>query len=276
MQMNIMEGYDVKALGHNSAPYLHRFMGAQILSLADRNKYVADSAAVPVPIEQLLSKDHAGKLRAKIDPERALSEVKASDLSSTPGGSTTHLTVVDRAGNMVALTQTLGGLFGSYVVVGDTGLFFSNQMRHMHLDPTSPSAIRGGIRPRSNQSPTIVTNKDGQPILALGSPGGDGIWQRVPQGIMNVIDFGMDIQEACSQPRFNYGGHQETGLSLKDEWLVEDRVPAAVIEKLRSMGHTIKVVPTEGGRLNGIARDPTTGMLTGGADPRGDTYVMGW
>ncbi len=275
LQLNIMEGFDNKGLGHNTAPYLHRFMEAQRLALADRNKYVAASEAVPVPVAQLLSKTYAQKQRERVDAAKAIPSIGPADPGSATGGSTTHLTVVDRAGNMVALTQTLGGLFGSYVVVGDTGLFFSNQMRHMHLDPESPSQIRGGIRPRSNQSPTIIL-KDGQAIMALGSPGGDGIWQRLAQVIVNVLDFGMNIQEAISAPRFTYGGHQETGSSLAAEWNVEDRLPKAVIDQLKSMGHKIKRVPSEGGAVNGIMRDPGTGALSGGADPRGVSYAIGY
>jgi len=275
MQLNIMEGFDNKKLGHNTAPYLHRFMEAQRLSLADRNKYVAASEAVPVPIAPLLSKTYAQKQRGRIDAEKANPSIGPGDPSSASGGSTTHLTVVDHAGNMVALTQTLGGLFGSYVIVGDTGLFFSNQMRHMHLDPESPSQIRGGVRPRSNQSPTIIL-KNGEAIMALGTPGGDGIWQRLAQVIVNVLDFGMNIQEAISAPRFTYGGRQETGSSLAAEWNVEDRIPKAVIDQLKSMGHKIKRVSSEGGGVNGIMRDPKTGALSGGADPRGVSYAMGY
>ncbi len=275
MQLNIMEGFDNKGLGHNTAPYLHRFMEAQRLSLADRNKYVAASEAVPVPVAQLLSKTYAQKQRGRIDAEKAIPSMGPGDPSSASGGSTTHLTAVDHAGNMVALTQTLGGLFGSYVIVGDTGLFFSNQMRHMHLDPESPSQIRGGVRPRSNQSPTIIL-KNGEAIMALGTPGGDGIWQRLAQVIVNVLDFGMNIQEAISAPRFTYGGHQETGSSLAAEWNVEDRIPKAVIDQLKSIGHKIKRVPSEGGGVNGIMRDPKTGALSGGADPRGVSYAIGY
>lgn len=275
MQLNILEGFDIKVLGHNSAAHLHRFMEAQRLVLADRNKFVAASEAVPVPIAQLLAKTYAEKQRERIDAWKAQPVINASDLKGSPEGSTTHLNVVDQAGNMVSLTQTLGGLFGSYVVVGDTGVFFSNQMRHMHLEQDSPSQIRGGIRPRSNQSPTIIL-KDGQAIMALGSPGGDGIWQRVPQVIVNVIDFGMNIQEAISAPRFSYGGPQETGTSITPVWNIENTVPMAVIEQLKAMGHTVKLVKSEGGAVNGIMRNPKTGALTGGADPRGDSYAVGY
>jgi gamma-glutamyltranspeptidase / glutathione hydrolase len=274
-ELNIMEGFENAALGHNTAPYLHRFMEAMRLALADRNKFVADTDAVAVPIERLLAKPYAAARRATIDPQRAAPVINPGDIASTPDGNTTHMNVVDKDGNMVALTQTLGASWGSSVVVGDTGLLFSNQMRHMHLEPDSPSKIRGGIRPRSNQSPTIVM-KDGQPFMALGSPGGDGIWQRVAQVIVNVIDFDMDMQEAVAAPRVGYGGPQETGTRISPVWRVEGRVSRDVVKQLQSMGHEIRIVPSEGGAVNGIIRDLKTGLLSGGADPRGRSYAVGY
>lgn len=274
-ELSIMEGFDTKALGHNGVPYLHRFMEAVRLALADRNRYVADTDAVAVPLQDLLSEDYAARQRARIDPDRASAAFGPGEPETDPDGETTHLTVVDRHGNAVALTQTLGAGYGSKVVVGDTGLIFSNQMRHMHLDPDSPSQIRGGIRPRSNQSPTIVL-KEGELVLAVGTPGGDGIWQRLAQVIVNVLDFDLSIQEAVSAPRFSYAGHQETGGAIEPIWRVEDRVPTAVIEALRAMGHEIEVVESEGGAVNGITRDPETGALVGGADPRSRSYAVGY
>jgi gamma-glutamyltranspeptidase/glutathione hydrolase len=274
-ELNIMEGFDNVALGHNSAPYLHRFMEAMRLALADRNKFVADTDAVPVPITQLLAKPYAAARRQGIDPDRAAPVITPGDIASEPDGDTTHLTVVDRYGNMVALTQTLGGSWGSTVVVGDTGLLFSNQMRHMHLEADSPSKIRGGIRPRSNQSPTVVL-KDGEPFMALGSPGGDGIWQRVAQVIVNVIDFKMNIQEAVAAARIGHGGPQETGTSIKPIWRVEQAIGPNVVKQLEAMGHEIRVLASEGGAVNGIVRESKTGMLAGGADPRGRSYAIGY
>ncbi len=274
-QLNILEGFDMKQLQHNSAPYLHRFMEAVRMAIADRNKYVADSDAVVVPVAQLLSKQYGERQRSRINPDWATPVISPADLISQPQGDTTNIAVVDAAGNMVALTQTLGGSFGSTVIVGDTGLFFSNQMRHMHLEPDSPSQIRGGVRPRSNQTPTVIV-KDGVAVAALGSPGNDAIWQRVAQATVNLIDFGMNIQDAVSASRFAYGGPEETGTSVTPTWLVENRVPNDVLEKLRSMGHEIRIVPSEGGAITGVTRDSKTGMLTGGADPRGRSYAIGY
>lgn len=274
-ELNILEGYDLESLGHNSAPYLHRFMEAIRLALADRNRYVADTDAVSVPLETLLSKTYAEHQRARIHPSRAAPVIHPGDVESEPDGETTHLTVADGNGNMVALTQTLGAGYGSKLVVGDTGVIFSNQMRHMHLEHDSPSQIRGGIRPRSNQSPTIVL-RDGEPVLAAGTPGGDGIWQRLAQVIVNVLVHDMTIQEAVSAPRLVYGGPQETGSAIEPIWRVEDGVAPAVVEALRAMGHRIELVGNEGGAVNGITRDPETGALVGGADPRGRSYAIGY
>ena len=192
--------------------------------------------------------------------------IEPTELVSSPGGNTTHLTVVDRAGNMVALTQTLGDGFGSRVVVRGYRTIFSNQMRHMHLEPDSPSKIRGGIRPRSNQSPTIVL-KDGIAVMAVGSPGGDAIWQRVAQTLVNLIDFGMNIQDAVAAPRFTYAGRWKPGSRSSPCGASRIACPKTVIEKLRSMGHEIRVVASEGGAVNGVMRDPKTGVLAAALTP---------
>ena len=222
-------------------------MEAVRLALADRNRYVADTDARPVPLEGLLSKQYARSRRAQIDPERASDSFGPGELSSEPDGNTTHLTVVDGKGNMVALTQTLGAGYGAKVVVGDTGLIFSNQMRHNASRRRRPSQIRGGMRPRSNQSPTIVL-RNGEPVMALGTPGGDGIWQRLAQVIVNVLDFEMSMQAAVSAPRFSYGGPQETGSSIEPVWRVEQDLTPDVLDALERFGHRLNRVSAEGRR----------------------------
>jgi gamma-glutamyltranspeptidase / glutathione hydrolase len=121
------------------------------------------------------------------------------------------LNVVDSEANDVARTQTLGAEFGSGVIAGDTGILLSNEMRHLHLDANDPSRLEPGKRSRSNESPLIVLSPDGKPFMALGTPGNDGIWQRLVQVIVNVMDFHMDIQAAITAPRMIYGGQQEAG-----------------------------------------------------------------
>jgi gamma-glutamyltranspeptidase/glutathione hydrolase len=176
---------------------------------------------------------------------------------------------------MVALTQTLGAWYGSALVVADTGVIFSNQMRHLHLEEDSPSSMGPGKKPRSNQSPTIVL-RDGKPFMAVGTPGGDGIWQRLTQVIVNIVDFGMDIQTAISEPRMVYGGYQETGTEIRPEFIVENRIAPEVVAELEGFGFEISVRRQDEGRVNGVMIDPASGYLLGGADPRSVTYAIGW
>jgi gamma-glutamyltranspeptidase/glutathione hydrolase len=132
-----------------------------------------------------------------------------------------------------------------------------------------------GKRPRSNESPLIVL-KGTEPFMALGTPGNDGIWQRLAQVIVNLVDFGMDIQSAITAPRMTYGGTQETGTTIGPVFNVEDRIPRAVMEALRTKGFEIKPVKDDIGRVNGIVIDPRSKFRLGGADPREYGYALGW
>lgn len=275
MQLNILEGYDLSSFEHNSARYLHLLGEVMRLAIADRNRYVADPEHTAVPIDRLLSKDYAARRRRLIDLEETMPVTTPGEPGEASSDHTTHLTVVDSAGNMVALTQTLGRWFGSGVVVGNTGVIFSNQLRHLHLDPESPSRLAPGRIPRSNQSPTIVL-RDGRPFMAVGTPGSDGIWQRLVQVFANIIDFGMDIQDAISAPRMIYGGYQETGTEIPPVFIVEDRIPAESVRGLEAMGYEILGAVQDEGRVNGVMVDPATGHLLAGADPRSVVYAVGW
>jgi gamma-glutamyltranspeptidase/glutathione hydrolase len=275
-QLNMLEGFDLHALGHNTPEYLHLVGEVMRLAVADRNRYVGDPDFVHVPMEKLLSKNYAAARRRLIDPHQTMPVATAGDFGAAPSDThTTHLNVVDAEGNMVALTQTLGAVFGSGVMAGDTGVLFSNQMRHLHLDPKDASRMEPGKRPRSNESPLIVL-KDGRPFMALGTPGNDGIWQRLVQVIVNLIDFRMDIQAAITAPRMTYGGTQETGTEIGPVFNVEDRIPEAAMQALRGLGFTVKPVRDDIGRVNGIVIDPRSGFRLGGADPREYGYALGW
>lgn len=284
MQLRLLEGFDLKALGHNSAAYLHLVGEVQRLAIADRNRYVADPEFVAVPLSRLLSREYAAERRGLISHDATMPAVpppagERAGGDERPGAkekaNTTHLTVVDQAGNMVALTQTLGAWYGSGVVAADTGVLFSNQLRHLHTESESPSKLAPGRRPRSNQSPLIVL-KDGQPWLAIGTPGSDGIWQRLAQVMVNLVDFRMDIQDAVSAPRMIYGGFQETGTAVPPKFDIEDRVPRDVIAALREKGFEMNVIPSDEGSVNGIIRELNSGFMTGGADPRRLGTEDGW
>lgn len=288
MQLRLLEGYDLRSMAHNDAEYLHLMGEVQRLAIADRNRYVADPEFVAVPLSRLLSHEYAAERRKLIVPGKTMPAAPRSETAKKPEKSnTTHLTVVDGAGNMVSLTQTLGSWYGSGVVAADTGVLFSNQLRHLHTEADSPSKLGPGRRPRSNQSPLIVL-KDCQPWLALGTPGSDGIWQRLAQVLVNVIDFGMDVQAAVAAPRMIYGGYQETGTEVPPVFDIEDRIAPDTIAALRRKGYTLKVIPSDEGSVNGVMRDVATGFLRGGADPRrfgserdwwgptSSVYAIGW
>jgi gamma-glutamyltranspeptidase/glutathione hydrolase len=274
-QLNMLEAYDLKALGHNSPEYLHLIGEVMRLAIADRNRYVGDPDFVKVPVERLLSKSYAAERRKLIHLDSTIPVATAGDVDAQGDKHTTHLSVVDGDDNMVALTQTLGDLFGSGVITADTGVLFSDEMRHLHLDPNDPSRLEPGKRSRSNQSPLIVL-KDGKPFMTIGTPGSNGIWQRIVQVIVNIVDFGMDVQTAITAPRMIYGGRAETGTEFKPVFKVEDRIPMATLNALRAKGYEVISVKDDDGRVNGIVIDPATGFRLGGADPREMGYALGW
>lgn len=293
MQLRLLEGFDLKALGHNTPAYLHLVGEVQRLAIADRNRDVADPEFVSIPLSRLLSREYAAERRKLVSMDATMpvvpppAEPAAKDAARrgaatrAPRGAkpdkanTTHLTVVDAAGNMVALTQTLGAWYGSGVVAGDTGVLFSNQLRHLHTEADSPSKLAPDRRPRSNQSPLIVL-KDGQPWLAIGTPGSDGIWQRLAQVMANIVDFGMDVQSAVAAPRMIYGGYQETGTQVPPKFDIEDRIAPATVAALRARGYELEVIPSDEGSVNGVMRDLASGFMTGGADPRRLGTEDGW
>lgn len=278
--LNVLEGDDLAAWGFGSSAYIHHLAETMKLAYADRAKHLGDPAFYDVPVRGLTSKAYAAALREQIDPARARpsDEIQAGDPARYESPNTVHLSVMDRWGNAVALTQTLNTNFGARVVAGDTGIFLNNEMDDFSAKPGVPNvyglvggeanAIQPGKIPLSSMSPTIVT-KDGRPVLVLGSPGGSTIITAVLQTIVNVIDFGMDIQEAVDAPR------------VHDQWLppilFAERFALApdVRAALEARGHTIEVRGVMGD-VQAIYVDPATGRLTGAADPRREGGVAGY
>jgi gamma-glutamyltranspeptidase len=274
-QLNMLEGDDLQALGHNSPAYLHLIGEVVRLAVADRNRYVGDPDFVKVPVDRLLSKSYAAERRQLIHAESTIPVAIAGDAEEAGDKHTTHLNVVDGEGNMVALTQTLGDLFGAGLIPADSGVLLGDEMRHLHLDPNDPSYLEPGKRSRSNESPIIVL-KDGKPFMAIGTPGSNGIWQRLVQVIANIIDFHMDVQRAVTEPRMKYGGHAESGSEIRPVFDVEDRIPVETVDALRKKGYEIKSVKDDYGRVHVIMIDPLTNFRLGGADPRESGYAVGW
>jgi gamma-glutamyltranspeptidase / glutathione hydrolase len=213
--LNILEGYDLKKLGQDSADSIHRLVEAMRRAFADRAKYLGDPDFVQVPVAGLTSKAYAAELRKGIDLERATksADVSAGKLPAPEGEQTTHFSVMDKAGNAVANTYTLNLAFGSGFTVDGAGFFLNNEMDDFSAKPGAPNAfgligdeanaIAPRKRPLSSMAPTIVF-KDGAPYLITGSPGGSTIITVVLQEILNVLTFDMNVAEATAAPRIHH------------------------------------------------------------------------
>ncbi len=268
MQANILENCDLANLEHNSTEYVHLFVEAKKLVFADRDAYVCDPDFHPVPVEKMVSKDHAQKQMSRIDQKRAASDVSPAQLSST-GEDTIYLAVVDREGNTVSMINSLYEAFGSGMVVGGTGIMLHNRGKDFSLDPAHVNCIEPHKRPYHTLSPCMIL-KGEHPSMILGTPGADGQTQTLLQVIANIIDFGADVQEAIESPRWR----SNPGNNL----LIEGRFAPAVIEGLKAKGHEIELLPDWSsicGGAQGIIIDHDQGVLMGGADPRRQAYAIG-
>ena len=193
-------------------------------------------------------------------------------------GDTTAIQAVDAAGNLFSATPSSGWLLGGAFVAGRTGVPMSNRMQAFHLDPASPNVLAGGKRPRTTLTPTVVL-KDGKPFLALGTPGGDSQDQQILLVLMNIIDFGMDVQAAIEAPRVNslhpvssFDNHRAQPGVLE----IEASFPASVIQELRARGHVLRIRTAHGISTGIVAAgiDPATGRLRGGADLRRERAIV--
>ncbi|MGE0750720.1 MAG: gamma-glutamyltransferase [Variibacter sp.] len=267
--LNILEGFDLRASGAESADTLHLMIEAMKLAYADRAEFLGDPDFVQVPVGGLIAKVYAEKLRATIDPQRArpAAEIKPGRFLSHEGDQTTHFSVVDAQGNAVANTYTLNFSYGLGLVADGTGVILNNELDDFAAKPGVPNAygLVGGDanapgpnkRPLSSMSPTILT-KDGRVFLVTGSPGGSRIITTVLQVILNVIDHDMNIAEAVVAPRIH---HQW----LPDVVAAERGLSPDTLRLLAARGHTVKVGDTSGS-ANSILRIPQG--LTGASDTR--------
>jgi len=276
--LNILEGYELKSWGHNSVDYLHHLIEAIKLGSADRLAYAYSGET---PIRGLLSKAYAATQRARIDSQRAaVSEGERHSGKKLPGQiaegypakfeneQTTHFACADADGTVVSVTQTLGAPFGSGFAVPGTGLVLNNILKWSDLDPGSPNVVKPGRKAGTMMSP-IQVFKDGAFALSVGTPGSYGILQTQPQMLLNALEFGFNIQEAIEQPRVRVYGNR-----LLD---AESRLPEDTREGLARRGHEVNVIDDWSwivGGGQGIARDPESGALMAGADPRRDGYAL--
>src|SRR5437867_5491000 len=294
--LNLIEGYDVRKMGLNSPNYIHTSIEAIKLAMADREKYMGDMDFIKIPYDALLSKDYARERRKLIAPERASLELrpgsplpKTSDQAdrqvhvnlegeSDHEGDTSYLALVDKDRNMVSFEPSLHSGFGTGVVMGQTGLIFNCRGDYYSLVPGEANALEPGKRPRSTLQSTLVM-KDGQPFMMTGSPGGDDQEMRTIQTLMNVVYFGMNVQQAIEAPRWSTRSFPASPFPhtmYPGEMSVESRIPDATRQALVARGHKLRVTgPWTQGSNAGIVVG-ANGVLSAGADPRVEAYAWAW
>lgn len=255
--LNVLEGFDVGAMGFGSADALHLVAEALRLGFADRAAATADPAFVRVPVDRLTSKDYAAERRAALDMRRT--RRWTAGVTGGESANTTHLTVADDRGNVVASTQTINGLFGACVQVPGTGMIANNYMLNFDPHPGHALSIAPGKRCFTSMAPMMAL-RDGRIAFALGLPGGLRIFPSAFQAILNLVDHGMTLQEAVEAPRiWTEGGVLE----------VEDAIPDAVVAELRARGHEVVRSRRIAGGMNAIGFG-ADGMLAGAACWRAD------
>jgi gamma-glutamyltranspeptidase/glutathione hydrolase len=276
--LNILEGYDLKKLGPASADYWHLFIEAKKLAYADRAKYYADPAFVKLPTLELVSKAYAARRRKLIDMERAQTDVPAGD-PKWEKGDTIYMTVVDKDRNCVSLIQSNYFGFGSGMVPGDLGFALQNRGTLFALAPDHLNRLEPHKRPFHTIIPGFVTKK-GKPWLVFGVMGGDMQPQGQVQVLCNLIDFGMNVQEAGEAPRMEHlGSATPTGRPADKGGGItqaELGIPPGVLLDLSQRGHALRLVLRNGGGYQGILIDPKTNMLHGGSEYRLDGCAAGY
>jgi gamma-glutamyltranspeptidase / glutathione hydrolase len=285
--LNMLESYNLKAMGHNSPEYLHTVVEVVKLAFADRDRYYGDPKFSKIPEETLLSKDYAAERRKLIDPDHASMESRPGSfggpapmppqtVTPTQGvQDTTCVNTVDKNGNVFSSTPS-GGWLPS-VIAGDTGIPFTSRLQTLLTVEGHPNTLQAGKRPRVTLSPTMVL-KDGKPVWALSTPGGDNQDQALLQVLLNLIEFGMSPQEAVEAPRVqtehfyaSFAMHEFIPGKLN----LEGRIPKQTAERLTALGHKVNIA---GEWSNASA--PTVihigdGVLEGGADPRRGRFIFG-
>jgi gamma-glutamyltranspeptidase/glutathione hydrolase len=294
--LNILEGYDLKKMGLNSPEYIHTTAEALKLAMGDREKFLGDMNFIKIPYQGLLSKEYGAERRKLIDATKASLELRPGDPSkfmsgneafdypwsvsydgdASHEGDTSYIAVIDKDRNMVSFEPSNHSAWGTGIVIADLGIIFTCRGDYFTLEAGKPYTLEPGKRPRSTLQSTLVM-KDGQPFMITGSPGGDDQIMRTMQTLLNMIDFGMNVQEAIESPRWSTSAFPASSgqFTMRPGTLsVESRVPAAVQEALKAKGHRLTVAgPWSHGSNAAISIDPRTGVLKAGADPRVDAYA---
>jgi gamma-glutamyltranspeptidase/glutathione hydrolase len=284
--LNILEGFDLKAMGHNSPEYLHTVIETVKLAFADRDQYYGDPKFSKIPEEILLSKEYAAERRKLIDAKHASNEHRPGSFgnrisipTSTQGGGavndTTCVNVVDRLGN--AFSATPSGAWLPSVIAGDTGIPLTTRLQTFVTTPGHPNVLQAGKRPRVTLSPTLVT-KGGKLELIMSTPGGDNQDQALLQVLLNILEFGMMPQDAVESPRFqtehfysSFAGHEFTPGRVS----LEGRIPKATVDALTALGHRAVVSSDWSNSSAPTVIQVRDSVLNGGADPRRARFVFG-
>ena len=289
--LNILEGYDLRSMGYQSAEYLHVLLETKKLAFADRDRYLSDPAFVDIPLERLLSKSYAGEQRARIRLDKAMPPFVGE---AQKDGDTMYLCTADNQGNLVSLIQSLYMGIGSGLVGGSTGIALHNRGSYFSLDPRHVNYLQPGKRTMHTLMPGMVL-RDGRPLMAVGTMGGDAQPQIHAQLLTAMLDFDLNPQQAISAARWNSGrAYPERdpehlpGQSGVDDYLhpglvevvqMESRFPAQITEDLTRLGHHIHTLgPWESamGHAQAIAIQQENQLFVGAADPRCDGLAMGY
>ena len=292
-QLNLLEGFDLRAMGHNTPDHVHTVIECAKLAFADRNAHYGDPQFVQVPLDRLLSKAYADERRRLVDPNRASIEDRPGDLP--PGrrlqrpapddswpvtftGDTTKCEAVDQSGNMISITPS-GGWFSASPVIPGLGFPLGTRGQMFELDPAHPNCLQPGKRPRTTLTPTLAT-MNGRPWMAFGSPGGDCQDQWALLFFLNHVDFGMDLQEAIDAPTFHTVHFRNSfypRAAFPGRMVVEGRIGKEVREALAARGHEVEVAG-EWSNNNTIVVcfDADTGLISAAATPRNVSYAVAW
>ncbi len=285
---NLIDGYDLKAMKHNSPEYLHVLIEAAKLAFADRDKYYGDPKFSKIPEQELLSKAYAADRRKLIDPLHASLESRPGVVGDRdipmPNGKvnkvevndTTCVDVMDRMGNVFSATPS--GAWSPALIAGDTGIAYGIRLQSLLTVPGHPDVIEAGKRPRVTLSPTLIL-KDGKPVYAISTPGADNQDQAMLQVILNLIEFGMTPQEAVEAPRFQTEAFYSSFAMhefIPGQLNLESRISKATADKLASLGHKVTVTgPWSNASAPIVIKVADDGVLEGGADPRRGRFING-
>ncbi|HQR44048.1 MAG TPA: gamma-glutamyltransferase, partial [Gemmatales bacterium] len=276
--LNTLEAYDLKKMGPGSADYWHVFLEAKKLAYADRARYYTDPEFAKVPVKELVSKTYASSRRQLIDMNKAMTKVDHGD-PKLGQSDTVYLTVVDKDRNCVSLIQSNYNGFGSGRVPNDLGFALQNRGCLFALDPAHPNKLEPHKRPFHTIIPGFVL-KDNKPWFCFGCMGGDMQPQGQVEVVVNMIDFGMNVQAAGAYPRLEHvGSATPTGKAMAANGgtvQAEPGIPDAILKELERRGHVVQRVARNGGGYQGILIHPETGMLHGGSEPRKDGMAIGY